>query len=75
MSFWDEIEAQSRQLFLFSSQAFQFTIVLTRGRSDDERGLADRNTREMRDELQPVAGTEFVHELGAVKLDGSGADL
>ena len=75
MLFLGGIEAQSRQLFLFSSQAFQFTIVLTPSRSDDKRGLADRYTREMRNELQPVAGTEFVHELGAVNLDGSGADL
>ena len=75
MLFLGGIEAQSRQLFLFSSQAFQFTIVLTPSRSDDKRGLADRNTREMRNEFQPVAGSEFVHEFGAVNLDGAGADL
>ncbi|WP_438987597.1 hypothetical protein [Marivivens donghaensis] len=29
VSFWDEIEAQSRQLFLFRSQVFEFTIIFT----------------------------------------------
>ena len=37
MSFWDGIEAQSRQLFLFRSQVFEFTIIFTSNRSTKAR--------------------------------------
>ena len=40
MLFLDAIGAQSRQLFLFRSQGFQFTLVLTPNRSTDNALLS-----------------------------------
>ena len=40
MLFLDAIGAQSQQLFLFRSQAFQFTLVLTPNRSADTDPLS-----------------------------------